>query len=289
MSNSRLNSILIECRPSTDTVIPRTTGHLMHGLFLSWIMQCDRTLNARLHNGPSPRPYTLSPLLGGKKQGDHLALRPDIPCFFRLTLLDGGEILDRLKTSFLEAGPILGRFGASEVRLIRLISTPSSHHPLWVASTDWQRLPELPPQRRITFSFRSPTAFSRGERQFDLFPQPLRIWESLLRVWNSYAPESLHIEKKRVRQAFSDQEVIVTYCNLRTRTLHYPDYLQKGFLGTCTYHIRSNGIVASELTALAALAPYAGLGYKTTMGMGQVSVTFQEGHSSSPLQGDEKK
>jgi len=58
--------------------------------------------------------------------------------------------------------------------------------------------------------------------------------------------------------------------------LHYPKYTQKGFVGTCSYVVQGSNTFASLLTTLAAFAYYAGIGYKTTMGMGQVRVTFDD-------------
>jgi len=56
--------------------------------------------------------------------------------------------------------------------------------------------------------------------------------------------------------------------------LHFPNYTQKGFVGTCGYRIPARSDIAALLTTLAAFALYAGAGYKTTMGMGQVRATF---------------
>lgn len=276
MENAILYSIMLEFQPSADTIVPCTTGHLVHALFLNLIRRFDGDLFFQLHNEPGPRPFTLSSLWGGQGQEDHLVLRKNIACSFRVTLLDGGHIWDRLRTQFLESGPMVASLGTTQLHLARMVSTPSPSAPRWVGSTDWHTLTLLPPQRVITLRFTSPTAFSRGDRQFDLFPKPLSAWNSLLRVWNKYAPKPLQLEKNRVHQSFSNQEVIVTACDLQTETLHFPNYLQKGFTGTCTYLLQCEDWLVSQLTMLAAFAPYAGIGYKTTMGMGQVHADFHE-------------
>lgn len=275
MNHPSLYSCLFELRSCADGILPLTTGSFVHGFFHFLVGASDSELGSHLHHGPIPRPFTLSPLVGGVVQGTHLFVSRATRCYIRLTLLNGRDIWDRLQAYVFENGPIVCRLGTAEFSLTRLISTPSPHYPLWVGCTDWEHLATLPSQHHITFSFQAPTTFSKGERQFTLFPEPLRVWDSLLRVWNSYAPEHLHLEKERVRQALVNQEVVVTHCDLQTQTLHYSHFLQKGFLGSCSYHIQSDDErVASDLTALAALAPYAGLGYKTTMGMGQVHTTF---------------
>ena len=274
MRDTHVRSILLAFQPSTDTVVPITIGQQVHGLFLSLIKQCDADLNVRLHNGPSPRPYTLSSLLGGKRQGNHIILQHNVPYFLRLTLLDTGEIWKCLTTSLVGAQPLVGYLGSAEVRLTRIVSTLLPCTLNWAVSTDWQTLAMHPSQRSVTFHFISPTAFSLGQRHFELFPYPRHVWTSLLRTWNAYAPEHLHMDEKRVRQACADQGVKVTQGDLQTHVVHFPNFVQKGFTGTCTYSFKDEDV--SELAILAAFAPYAGVGYKTTMGMGQVQTRLCE-------------
>jgi CRISPR-associated endoribonuclease Cas6 len=276
MNTVCLYSAMLELQPSADTIVPLTTGHLVHALFLNLIKQFDEGLFSRLHDGPGPRPFTLSSLWGGQVQEDYLLLRKGIACSFRVTFLDGGSLWDRLRTQFLEGGPLIAHIGSTELRLTRMVSTPSASAPKWVGSTDWQTLAMHPLHHAITLHFMSPTAFSLSGRQFDLFPKPFRIWESLLRVWNTYAPEHLQLEKSDIRESFSHQDVVVATCDLQTETLSFPNYLQKGFTGTCTYLLQGEDWLVSRLTMLAAFAPYSGIGYKTTMGMGQVRCAFHE-------------
>lgn len=129
--------------------------------------------------------------------------------------------------------------------------------------------------------FVSPTAFSWGGRRFVIFPEPFLIWESLLHTWNRYAPRVYRVERSEFRTLLL-QNIQVTQCLLRTKTLYFPNYTQKGFVGSCSYSIMSPDDDAARLTTLAAFAYYAGVGYKTTMGMGQVRVTFDTSSSSDP-------
>ena len=68
---------------------------------------------------------------------------------------------------------------------------------------------------------------------------------------------------------FLAEHVKVTHCDLFTEIWHYPQYEQKGFLGTCTYQIEEVHPFDRQLAALAAFARFSGIGCKTTMGMGQ--------------------
>jgi CRISPR-associated endoribonuclease Cas6 len=151
-----------------------------------------------------------------------------------------------------------------------VISTPSNDPTGWAGYTDWQTLAATPAREMLTLRFASPTAFSVGNRRFALFPEPLLVWDSLVRTWNRYAPEILHLDKPAIRE-FVAQHVAVTDYLLQTTTLYFPHSVQKGFIGTCTYTIQqsSENEQALHLAALASFARFAGVGSKTTMGMGQ--------------------
>lgn len=265
-----LSSVLLELQAQRDVVVPtKTTGHLIHAIFHRLIAQTDRGLSARLHNEPGYRPFTLSPLLGVRSKGDQIRLSAGQTCHVRVTLLDGGYLWHCLSVPLLERGPVDVELRETPFQLIRLLSTPTADGSGRVAKTSWRQLSAHTPAHEITLSFMSPTAFNINGRYFALFPEPQLVWDSLMRVWNTYAPKALHVEKQAMRD-FLHLRMSVTACALSTHTLHYPKYTQKGFCGQCTYAIQENNERAAQITHLAAFAPFAGVGYKTTMGMGQV-------------------
>lgn len=263
-----LYSVILELNSTTTCTLPTTMGHLAHALFLDLVGQVDPALAERLHDEPNYRPFTISPLNGGKLQDDTLFIRPDQLCSLRITLLDGGVLWQNLSRCFLEIKPTTLRLGNAEFKFNRMLSTPGTDATGWAGFTDWQTLATIPARRSITMRFTSPTTFSLGDRQFALFPEPLLFWDSLMRVWNNYAPPILHIDKPALR-AFIPQNVAIHDYALHTSKLHFPKYGLKGFVGTCTYLIQQEGENAAKLATLAEFARYAGVGYKTTMGMGQ--------------------
>jgi CRISPR-associated endoribonuclease Cas6 len=273
--NESLYSVVLKLCPKNDATIPATMGHQTHALFINLVRRFDAALSARLHNEPGYRPYTVSPLSGGTRTGKCITLRRDQCCYIRLTLLDGGPLWQNLCTHFLEAEPVDVQLGSCLMQLKRIISSPHADPSGWVRSTDWQTLFALSARQSITVRFVTATAFSWGDRRFVVFPEPYLLWEGLLHAWNRYAPVCYRIEKKGLRASLLSA-VAVTKCALHTRTLHYPNYAQKGFVGTCSYKIQATSDIAALLTTLAGFAFYAGVGYKTTMGMGQVRVTFDD-------------
>jgi CRISPR-associated endoribonuclease Cas6 len=267
--NKYLYSVVLELSAANTATIPATMGHLAHGLFLDLVRQVDPALSTRLHDEPGYRPFTVSPLSGAQMQNDTLLLEPGRPCRLRITLLDGGSLWQNLSRCFLEVQPMTLRLNAAEFQLNRMLSTPTADATGWAGFTDWQTLATTCSHSAITMYFASPTAFSMGDRHFALFPEPMLVWDSLMRVWNSYAPPILKIDKTALRE-FISQHVVVSDYTLRTTTLHFPKHKQKGFVGTCSYLMRQEGAESAQLAALAEFSRYAGVGSKTTMGMGQV-------------------
>lgn len=268
-----LYSILLVLVVRQTAAIPGTSGHLAHALFLNLVKQFDPALSARLHDEPSYRPYTISPLIEGILAGEHITLQQGQPCHLRVTLFDGGAIWHGLQTHFLQTGPISVCLGEAEFLLERMLATSTADTTYWVSSTDWQSLLSLPAQQTITIHFCTATAFSLGGHQFCLFPEPIHVFGSLLRVWNRYAPDRMHMENDAMRESIG-KHIAVSACSLRHTFLHFPRYVQKGFIGRCSYLLSAEEEQSARLTVLAAFARYVGAGYKTTMGMGQVRVEF---------------
>jgi len=169
--------------------------------------------------------------------------------------------------------------GDADFQLIRILITSRIDPKYFVGYDNWQTLADIPAQPSIALYFSTATAFSLGERHFCIFPEPTYVWGSLLRVWNRYAPEHMRHDRHAIPTSL-ENHVSVMACKLRHAYLHFPAYVQKGFRGWCIYQIDADPLLAQQLTSLAAFAQYAGIGYKTTMGMGQVRVAFDAGPGS---------
>ncbi len=155
----------------------------------------------------------------------------------------------------------------------------------------------MPAARTVGLLFRSPTAFSDGQQEWGkkmhLFPDPERVFDRLARLWNAFAPEAFALDVPALRE-YVAQWVAVSAYALETRSLHFDRHAQVGFVGRCSYALmerahptnttnRRNTTAAANvpvtlgaglrpwqaLHLLAAFAFYAGVGQKTTMGMGQ--------------------
>ena len=102
-----------------------------------------------------------------------------------------------------------------------------------------------------------------------VLPQPELVFGSLLRRWNALSPVPIHPE---LRQWFQEALGISEVRRLSTRMLEFGRFREKGFIGEVVFE--ALGPWTQEalrgLNALADFAFFAGVGHKTTMGMGQV-------------------
>jgi CRISPR-associated endoribonuclease Cas6 len=270
-----LRSIVLELKAvnqlSHSTV---ASGNKSQALFLNIIQQIDPALNKRLHDEYGYRPFTTSLLTNSPnfKEYSERSFRPHLgqTYYLRITMFDEGQIWDAISTIYIN-GNIILRLGNLEFIIKRLFSTPVStpvNH--WADFSSWEKLVDSSATEHITIRFVSPTAFHMGKRHFNFYPHPIWVWDSLIRVWNNYAPLDLRVDKISLRK-FITENVKLVDCKLSTVPLLYPVYTetQKGFTGTCTYRLLRLEDLSAQVTYLSKFAYYAGIGYKTTMGMGQ--------------------
>jgi CRISPR-associated endoribonuclease Cas6 len=103
-----------------------------------------------------------------------------------------------------------------------------------------------------------------------VLPLPETVFGSLARSWNALAPAAFQMDRGALREYLDEHVVIKRIDDLRTRVLRHRRAFHVGFLGRVTYGLMAEDeAVRAQLGALADFALYAGVGMKTTMGMGQ--------------------
>lgn len=275
-----LYSIALKLRPVQEGSIPATVGRQAYAAFLATVRQADKALAEVLHEAPvSPKPFTVSPLLGVPRALEGwVAITPGKDYYLRFTVLLP-DIFQQFMRRFLraETRPTL-RLGRVEFLISEVLTTPGSSP--WAGYTSFGQLWEkAEAMEDIRLEFTSPTAFNLGTRDwgkhFVVLPEPTLVFRSLLKAWNAYAPMTFAEEPLREYVA---ENVVVKRHDIRTQMLRYPRHFQVGFIGTVTYGLMADDPSTSsgqrqeirrQLNALADFAFYAGVGYHTTMGMGQ--------------------
>lgn len=292
MKTGDLFSVLIHLQAlENSSSRPQTNlgaGHLAHAAFLDLLRQTDPSLSQQLHDANQRKPFTLSSLTAGE-QAVIYSLRQGQSYQLRLTSL-GGLVFEAFIQRFLglEAAKLTIRLGNTGFRVIRIQGRANpnceSASESWIGRSSFEALSLADPtDRHWHFEFASPTAFSLGEqewggRKFVVLPEPGQVFDSLAGSWNDFAPPDLsRIDKLELRR-YVEKYLVITQQATQTRLLQFKQHAQVGFVGTASYRLmekQPSPAMLDTLNRLAGLALYAGVGYKTTMGMGQTRCTSQ--------------
>lgn len=270
-----LYSIVLKLTPTREATVRATVGDQAHAAFLRTVRKSDTALAEVLHTANLPsRPFTVSPLLGvGRAHDGMVRLSPERDYFLRFTVLYP-PIFERFMARFLhgEGRPVI-RLGRAVLLIKEILTTPGSHP--WAGYSSWAQLDaEAQPSAGITLEFTSPTAFGFGQKEWGkqvvVLPDPRLVFKSLSRSWNNLAPPPLLVNRDALVAYVEEHVVVKRIEGLRTRMLHFRKSPQVGFVGRVTYGLMAgNEAARCQLNALADFAFYAGVGMKTTMGMGQ--------------------
>ena len=272
-------SIVLTLTPTCEVTIGTTMGHQAHAAFLRTMQQADPALAEVLHLPNSPaRPFTVSPLLGVSRARDgEVHLSPERDYFLRFTVLYP-PIFERFMSRFLkgDSRPVI-RLDKALLLIKEILNTPGSHP--WAGYTSWaQLMGEARPEAEITLAFTTPTAFGFGQKAWGkkvmVLPEPETVFDNLARSWNHLAPPPLQLDRDTLMIYVEEHVVVKRLRGLKTQMLRFRRSPQIGFVGQVTYGLMAEDEAARcQLNALADYAFYAGVGIKTTMGMGQVHRT----------------
>jgi len=117
---------------------------------------------------------------------------------------------------------------------------------------------------QIELDFLSPTLFRRSGESLVL-PRPELVFGSLLRTWNAFSPLQLP-----PYEAADLSTLMISHHRIHTRMVDFGSYRLLGFMGRVRYLIPPDTPTQFRqvLNCLADYALFAGVGYRTTMGMG---------------------
>jgi CRISPR-associated endoribonuclease Cas6 len=275
LESNALHSIVVTLTPAREASVRASMGRQVHAAFLKTVRESDESLAEVLHAPEMPiRPFTVSMLQGTPRaRNGRLHLSPEETYWLRFTALYE-PIFERFMTRFLDGGgrPTV-RLGRAVLLVNEILATPEGHG--WAGYDSWSGLVQgAKPDHEIVLKFSSPTAFGFGQKQWGkkvmVLPLPETVFGSLARSWNALAPTPFQVDRKRLREYLDEHVVIKRIDDLHTQMLRFRRSYQVGFVGQITYGLMADDeTIRCQLNALADLAFYAGVGMKTTMGMGQ--------------------
>jgi len=263
-----LSSLVITLQAGRPARFPPHLGRAAHAALLRLIAGSDPALAEQLHASAERRPFTCSTLWGPRRQGGSLVLEAGRPAFLRFTGLN--EAVSRHLLGLAEHPP-----ASIELEGVPLAVQEATLDPLvhpWAGRCTYEELagrhllPQKTPAPRLEIEFASPTAFRSAGRTVPL-PLPGLVFGSLVEKWNAFSPLVVSEEVRR----FAEECLAISRYRLFTRPVAGKEEgLQIGFLGLCRYTaLNRDRYWLSLVQLLTDYAFYAGVGYQTTVGLGQ--------------------
>jgi CRISPR-associated endoribonuclease Cas6 len=307
---AKLYALILKLRPLQYGTLMAFSGELVHGAFLRWLGSATPEVAAWLHEGNKRRLFTCSslsfPFLERRmrdveRRNVHLPLEPEQTYTVRLTLLLG-ELFPLFHDALVSfstqqtrsAKPPFIQLG-KQLLLLEEVQITNDEPSGWTGFTSLSRLVEQAQQTTfertalLTLDFASLTAFNRGNRKTGygshpvMLPLPQYVFQNLIKRWEDIAPPDLVsvIEKERLTAYLEADGIIIEDYDLKAHRVHFTTHEQRGFVGSCTYQLRSPYERTSpdapltfgqQIRLLAQLAFYSGIGYKTAMGLGRARI-----------------
>jgi len=292
-----LFSFLLRLHPTEEGWVSPSSGSQAHAAFLDIVRQNDPLLAEQLHQANQRRPFTVGLLQGFNHmpatqleeaitKNQKVQVLPGQVYWLRITMLDSRIFGTFIQHLIMKPHALSIRLGEARFEVSRLLGSPepgSAGNP-WTAYSSFEELSIYTDVRRhYEFEFATPTAFSMGQQAWGklmkLLPEPAHVFESLAKQWETFAPEHVRLAAKgltarRFASWCEDNLIVVRYA-LETRYLPSSKFAQAGFQGKILYEMKGiqSSLEGEWLTPLAHFALFSGVGYKTSMGMGQTRCT----------------
>lgn len=259
-----IGSVLIKLKSEEEIRILGNGGESLYSLLLNILNRENKNLAKEIHDSKSEKPITVSPFLKGAKfSSGYSFISPKRPFTFRMTYLKE-KLLEPIIKGFISLSaknePL--KLGNGKILIEKVDIQKSSQADF----TSFEEiLSRVKDDKTIALEFCSPTSFrSRGEQK--LFPLPELVFSSLLKKWNTFSeikiPQEIEKEFEKIR---------VTRFRLKTELVNFSEYKIIGFIGKVVYELPEtiDKETKKTINALSDFAFYSGVGYKTTIGMGQ--------------------
>ena len=263
-----LTSLKLTLHSDRTEKLPPCLGRAARAVLLGLIADHDPDLAQQLHAPNQRRPYTCSRVWGAPTEHGSLIIKPDNQVHLRYTGLTG-DVSAHLRRLADDPPPHIDVEGA---RLTIEHATLDRDVDRWAGETTYEELADdyllagTSPHRRAKIWFASPTTFRSGGHAVPV-PLPDLVYGSLVETWNAFSPVAVSDEVRR----FADECLAISRYQLSTRAVSGKGgSVHIGFVGDCQYTaLRHDRYWQAVVQLLTDYAFYAGIGYRTTAGMGQ--------------------
>lgn len=248
----------IKLKPERESILSGNGGEFFHSFFFFLLKSISPSLAQALHKKSEIKPFSLFPAEIPEPEQGRINLKREKIYSFDVSLINEA-VIKEFSESFASIPKSLEYKDKENSISLEGIEIKKGF------TTYRNILRNAGSEKRITLEFLSPTSF-RSKRKQKLFPEPSLVFGSLLKRWNMFSPVKID---EGIKTFFP--HIIVTRYSLHTELVEFSSYRIIGFKGKITYQIpnKTERKALKQLNALAEFASYAGVGYKTTMGMGK--------------------
>jgi len=251
----------VEMYGEKDVALPRFTGYVSRGLLLHMLHQVDPKASQMLHEPERVKPYSVTRLVFGSK-----GRTPE------------GYVLDSMRPCrvgfrFLDDAYARGLFDYfTKMSSAMIFDTPFRIASITVNSKDYKELEsEASPLKAFRLVFETPTYLSSiGSPYHCLFPEPVRLFSNLLRLWSCFSTSRrFGKEEHRAYKERLGKHVGVAEYELRTVLAQMRGKKATGFVGWVEYEVDVGDEWNMVTAMLAKFAQYSNVGGNRTGGFGE--------------------
>ncbi|MBF2027910.1 MAG: CRISPR-associated endoribonuclease Cas6 [Oscillatoriales cyanobacterium C42_A2020_001] len=281
---TELVGIKLLLQPQEDFTVPPHYTTELHSWLLDQVRRMDFELSSYLHDGQSEKPFTVSnlssnmtshnrPLRDPRKGAQTLSANQQYE--WTITLLSQSVI--QWAQQWLQTPP-------TEIRLRSGVLNIVDWQFALPATTYAQLLKSSEQEPILTLSFLTPTSFRRKGNHLPL-PLPFNLFHSYLRRWNDFSGDA--VDQDDFLDWLDEGTVILRHHLQTAKVSAGKSGSVTGFIGSVqlglTAKAKQEPDFVQQWLALGQLAPYCGTGHKTTFGLGQTRLGWQDEPTPVPV------
>ena len=252
--------IVLEMYAEKGVVLPLFTGHISRGLFLHILRRVNPEVSQILHEPDVMKPFSVTPLQfkSMEKTGACYLLDPTCPCRVKFRLL---------KDEY--ANYVIDYF--HQKNTLTIIDTTFHVANLTIKSKDYLEMErDAEPVDAFQLYFKTPTYLaSLGTSYHYLWPEPTKIFPSLMRLWNTYTTTKKYGKEEYLEyKGWLAKNLGVAEHELKTQLVYMGRKKATGFVGWATYEMKAKDEWNKATCMLARFAEYSNIGGNRTGGFG---------------------
>lgn len=276
MSSIAFRALVLDLTALNDGELPVLAGELAHAAFYAIVQDVDPALAQQMHDAQGRSTFALSPLHGfwRSRHDKRMSVHRGAKGWLRVSLLDH-VLFETMQEHLLRSTLPTIRLGDVHLAITAVYGAPGSHPWCGYVTLDELRALRATPASWI-LEFASPMAITwkaadNGTRRIESFPQPRMAIAGLRSRWDKLTGEHWG----RDLEEWVERNVAVgTIWHWQTESFSFQKQNYRGGIGKLEYRVLdgSNADNVAQMHRLLAMAFYTGIGYKTTLGLGQVQV-----------------